>query len=332
MRNLTLLISTLLFVPLLVACGQESPVVEPTQVGPAPAPAPSADPTIVPTTEPTHPPATRAGETSQGMDLPTETPASADSAGPAHIVPVATHLDSAPRLLAGTGFRATPIDLLVESRGVHRQIQMPQARSTDDSITVSAIGKVTVTPDQARIIVLPEEDYGPFGPQRFSQKQEQDITQALSQVGIDAELIDFQSHGRYEPSAVSVPVDVGDIEAQGETVVEAVEDVIGRAGHYGVSFGLSEESCVEATALARREAIPVAEAAADDLSQALDLQRGEAVAVLEYASQNPFFSDPFSTSDPCTGGNRYGVGPLLAFHVEPEVEVLVGLQISYRLR
>ena len=328
MRNLASLIYSLLFVVLLLGCSQESPLEKPTQVRPAPAPAASTEPT----TEPTHPPSTSIEETIQGMAPSTEVLASPVPTLPSRIVPVATHSDSPSRLLAATGFRATPFDLLVESSGLHRQIQMPQAESTDESITVSAIGKVTVAPDEARIVVFPEEDYGPFGPQRFSKKQEQDITQALSQIGIDAERIDFQSRGRYEPSAVSVLVEVGDIEVRGDAVVDVVEDVIGRAGHYGVNFGLSEESCTEATALARREAIPVAEAAADDLSQALGLQRGEAVAVLEYAFPHPYFSDPFSSSDPCTGGNRYRVGPLLAFHVQPEVEVLVGLQISYRLR
>lgn len=44
------------------------------------------------------------------------------------------------------------------------------------------------------------------------------------------------------------------------------------------------------------------------------------MAVLEYASPHPYFSDPFSNSDPCTGDNRYRVGPLLAFHVQQEVE------------
>lgn len=330
MRNLASLISSLLLVALLLACSRESPVIEPTQVRLAPAA--STEPKTEPKTGPTHPPSTRIEEAPQGMAQPTEVLASAVPAVPSRIVPVATHSDISPMLIAGTGFRATPTDLLMESGGVHRQIQMPQAQSTDESITVSAIGKVTVAPDEARIIVFPEEDYGPFGPQRFSQKQERDITQALAQIGIDAERIDFQSLGRYEPPAVSVLVDVGDIEDRGDAVLDAVEDVIGRAGHFGVYFGLSKESCEEATALARREAIPVAEAAADDLSQALDLQRGEAVAVLEYAFPHPYFSDPFSSSDPCTGGNRYRVGPLLAFHVQPEVEVLVGLQISYRLR
>ena len=326
MRNLSSLISSLLFVALLLACSQESLEIEPTQVRIAPAV------TTEPKTEPTHSPSTKIEDAPQGMAPPTEVLAPAVPTVPSRVVPVATHSDNPPIMFAGTGFRATPFDLLVESSGVHRQFQMPQAQFTDESITVSAIGRVTVAPDEARIIVFPEEDYGPFGPQRFSKKQERDITQALVQIGIDAERIDFQNMGRYEPSAVSVLVDVGNIEVRGDAVVDAVEDVIGRAGHFGVNFGLSEEGCEEATALARREAIPVAEAAADDLSQALDFQRGEAVAVLEYAFPHPYFSDPFSSSGPCTGGNRYRVGPLLAFHVQPEVEVLVGLQISYRLR
>ena len=45
---------------------------------------------------------------------------------------------------------------------------------------------------------------------------------------------------------------------------------------------LSQENCAGALSLARREAIPTAERAADDLAAALELDRGEVLGVLEY--------------------------------------------------
>ena len=103
----------------------------------------------------------RLRDTTPDLAPPLKAPDPVTPTVPSNIIPVATHKESPPRLLAGAGFRATPIDLLVESSGLHQQIQMPQTQSTDDSITASAIGKVTVTPDEARIIVFHEEDYGP---------------------------------------------------------------------------------------------------------------------------------------------------------------------------
>ena len=155
------------------------------------------------------------------------------------------------------------------------------------------------------------------------------LREALALVGVDAEDVSFESVYRYEPSSVSVDVD--EVEERGEAIVDAVEEAIGRAGQYGVSFGLTEESCVPATALARREAIPIAEAAADDLSLALNLQRGEVASVTEYPLSHPFYSGPHSDTSSCNEMSDYGVGILLPFHTEPEVEVSVGLQVSYRL-
>lgn len=326
MRKFILLVSTFLLSVFTLACNQESPNIETGQT-------PSVRATTAAAVDPL-PEATvsQPTEARQVVRRETATPAP-DPTAPAVAGPVgvSTVSGSIPSVITSTGFRTVPIDYMIDGSGAPNQFGTVQAQPVGETLTVSAIGKVTVVPDRARIVVFPEEDYGPFGPQGFSKREEQDILQALVQAGIDEGDISIERSGRYEPSVVSVWVDVDTVEEQGKYVVDSVEGIIGRAGHYGVSFGLTDEICEETIALARREAIPVAEAAADDLSLALGLQRGRAMSALEFTSSHPFFADP-SSSDPCASSSRYGIGPLLPFHREPEVEVSVGLQISYSLR
>ena len=115
--------------------------------------------------------------------------------------------------------------------------------------------------------------------------------------------------------------------------MDAVEEVVRRSESFGVRFGLSEENCVRAVSMARREAVPGTEEAADGLADALGLEVGEVTGALEYPLQNVPYVVPGTDLNPCTGQNaasRYAV--LLPFDSEPEVEVSVGLQVSYRIR
>ena len=101
-------------------------------------------------------------------------------------------------------------------------------------------------------------------------------------------------------------VDVEEVEEQGEAVVDAVEEVIGRGGYWGVSFGLTDEGCARATAEARREALPAAQAVADDLSLALAMGRGEVVSVLEYPLGGPYSFGYYLSNEVCASGEGYG--------------------------
>lgn len=82
-------------------------------------------------------------------------------------------------------------------------------------------------------------------------------------------------------------------------------------------------------ALARREAIPLAEAGADDLAQALGVNRGGVIAALEYPLNN--FGPPQLILDRCSS-QLDPYSSLLPFDTtEPEIQVSVGLQISYAI-
>ena len=198
-------------------------------------------------------------------------------------------------------------------------------------MTVSAIGSVTVAADEARVVVVPEMNYGPSGPEQLSDRDREEIRANLASLGVAEDAVDFDSLGRYEPVTISVKVSVEDSSALGESIVDQVEDVVRRSESFGVRFSLSDENCDKAISLARREAAPAAEKAADDLADALGVERGAVNGALEY----PLQTDPYrwlgAAPNSCGGDASHRFAALLPFDSEPEVEVSVGLQVSYDL-
>ena len=330
MRNPALLLFASMVVLLLLACNQEAP-----KIGPAPlaTPVPSTAQDVAPTIASPQP-----GETQEIVEtrpIPTEIPSQAEpfAVTPSAGVGVTSSAGGSwARLVSSTGFHTAPVNFGSGGPGAPKLTNAPLTQPSEGSLTVSATGKVTVIPDLAFVVVSPEEDYGPYGPHKLSKRDEEEITQALAGLGIEADAIAFDTVLRYEPSTISVAVDIGEIEEKGAAIVDAVESVIERVGQTGVRFGLNEESCARAVALARRQAIPTARSAADDLGDALGLQVGEVTAVLEFGLPSPFFGGPYYGSDPCNVGSDFGSGPALPFHSEPEVEVLVAMQVSYNIR
>ena len=209
---------------------------------------------------------------------------------------------------------------------------LPQTMAVAGSLTVSAIGTVTVAPDEAYVVVIPERDYGISGPEQLSVEDRQDIRASLVAIGVNEEAVEFEHLARYEPSAISVEVEVDEFANKGNAIVNAIEKVVRRSESSGVRFGLSEENCDRALSLARREAVPTAEQGADDLADALGLERGEVTGALEYPLQSAAFGLPGTGLDACAGQNAYPFAALLPFDSEPEVEVSVGLQVSYSIR
>jgi len=206
--------------------------------------------------------------------------------------------------------------------------------ATEGRLTVSATGTVTVAPDEAYVVVIPERDYGISGPEQLSAEDRQDIVANLGAIGVSEEAVEFKRVFRYEPAIISVEVAVDEFADTGDAIVDAIEKVVRRSESSGMRFGVSEENCDRAVSLARREAIPEAEAAADDLADALGLRRGEVIGALEYSPQSvPFgYGIPGSDLAACAGQNADGHRALLPFDAEPEVEISVGLQVSYGIR
>ncbi len=251
---------------------------------------------------------------------PEAAPVTGDGSEP--LVVLASRSTAAPsrvRPAGAAGLRLSPI---------------PQMTASEGSLTVSAIGTVTVVPDEAYVVVIPELNYGISGPEQLSAEDRQDIVASLEAVGVSEEAVEFERVIRYEPAIVSVEVEVDEFADTGDAIVGAIEKVVRRSESSGVRFGLSEENCDRAVSLARRKAIPEAEAAADDLADALGLRRGEVIGALEYPLESvPYgYGLPGSDSAACAGQNAYGYGALLSFDAEPEVDISVGLQVSYGIR
>jgi hypothetical protein len=201
-------------------------------------------------------------------------------------------------------------------------------------LTVSAIGSVTVAADEAYVVIFPEQVYGPSGRQQMTGEDREEIREKLAELGVAEEDVEFESQGRYGSSIISVEVELSELAEKSEPVLEAVEEVIRRSETHGVVYSLTPENCDRALSQARREAIPSVEKAADDLAEALGLERGTVIGALEYPLTN--FGYGFSS---LSGPDVHACGSLasqpysnlvpLDADAEPEVEVSVGLQVTY---
>ena len=197
---------------------------------------------------------------------------------------------------------------------------------------MSAIGSVTVAADEAYLVVVPEQRYGPSGPELMTDDDRQQIRENLAQIGLPEESVEFENLARYGPSSISVEVELDELAEKRESILDAVEDVIRRYESHGVIYSLSEETCEGALSLARREAIPRAERAADDLAQALGVSRGMVMGALEYPLTTAGFVQSGMIAHACGAQASLPYPNLVPFDAEPEVEVTVGLQITYNIR
>ena len=193
-------------------------------------------------------------------------------------------------------------------------------------LTATANGSTTVPADDAYVVVIPEQFYGPGGPEKLSGEDRDDVVQNLMDIGIGEDDIEFDYGQPYGPETISVEVQIGDLPEIGDLILNAMEDVIRRSEHSGVRFTLSEENCDEALGLARLDGIPQIDRKADDLAAALGMVRGGVVGAVE---------DPFSdfrygpgSADKC---GRLSQDPyaLLSFDAEPSVDVVLRLQLTY---
>ncbi len=200
----------------------------------------------------------------------------------------------------------------------------PQAVPTEGGLTVSATGAVTVAADEAYVVVVPEQYYGPSGPEQMTGQDRRQIRENLAQLGISEEAVEFGGLARYGPAGISVAVELAELAGKREQVLEAVEQVVRRYESHGIIYSLTEENCEGALSLARREAIPRAEKSADDLAQALGVSRGMVIGALEYPLTSHVFG-PFSANIRACGAQAPSPYPsLVPFDAGAEVEVTVG--------
>jgi hypothetical protein len=217
------------------------------------------------------------------------------------------------------------------STGIDSSVN-PQTIPTEGGLTVSAIGLVTVAADEAYVVIIPEQVYSSSGLEQMTDEDRQQIRENLAEIGVSEESVEFENLVRYGPSSISVEVALDELDEKKEQILDAVESVIRRYESYGVTYSLTEENCETALSLARREAIPRAERAADDLAEALGVERDGVTGALEYPLGISVYGLSGFDSHSCGAQASTPYPSLVPFDAEPQVEVAVGLQITYGLR
>ena len=226
----------------------------------------------------------------------------------------------------------TPSTLeLVGSSSGFNLSQAFQGTPAEGALTVSAIGSVTVAADEAYVVIAPEQYYGSSGPARMSAEDRNEIIAKLGELGVPEEAIEIEELFRYGASSISVEVELDELEEKSQAILDAVESVLGRAESHGLRFGLLPENCDRALSLARREAVPGAEMAADDLALALGVERGVVVSAVELPGAYPHFGFglPGAGDEGCSSQASDPYSGFVSFDSEPEVEISVNLQVAY---
>ena len=306
------------------ACGQEDSAPPPTA---APSTETAAT-TTPPSVSPVPPTENPAGSPMGTAPAPSTTTA---ATFPAVAPPGREPEGDSPRLISSRSATAPSSIMIGLSSGPHSSL-VPQTVPTEGGLTVSAIGSVTLAADEAYIVVVPEQRYSSSGLEQMTDEDRQQIRDNLSQIGIPEEAVEFENLALYGPSSISVEVELDELVEKSEPILDAVEQVIRRYESYGVIYSLSEENCEGALSLARRQAIPRVERSADDLAQALGVSRGMVIGALEYPLTASVYGLAGISAHACGVQASLPYPNAVPFDAEPEVEVTVGLQITYSLR
>jgi uncharacterized protein DUF541 len=247
-------------------------------------------------------------------------------ASPGTIEPATLHPEIAPGENAETESMPSRVDLT--GFGNNSPSLNPQVADIKDGLTVAVSRSVSVEADEAYVVVTPTAIYSSSGnPQPISDENRTAVITKLGEIGIAKEDIEFSQP--YSP-IVSVQVQINELPQIGQSVLDAVEAVLGDSESHGVHFSLSQEKCDQALALARREAVPQADKTAADLAEALSIKRGSIVGAVE----SPFTNSAYGPINLDACGlqvqDPYFV-EVEPFDAEPKVEVAVGLQVSYAI-
>src|SRR5918999_86118 len=249
-------------------------------------------------------------------------------ASPGAIEPAALYAEIAPGENVGTESMPSRVDLT--GFGNNSPSSNPQIADIKNGLTVAVNRSVTVEADEAYVVVIPTTIYGSSGsPQPISGENRAAVIARLGEIGIVKEDIEFESQP-YSASTVSVQVQISDLPQVGQSVLNAVEAVLGRSESHGVHFSLSQEKCDQALALARRQAVPQADKTAADLADALRIKRGSIVGAVE--SPLPTLAYSPINLDVC--GLQFQdpyVVEVEPFDAEPKAEVAAGGERCYCL-
>ncbi len=312
-------------VTMVTACGQDQ------ATGPAPD-STGSEPAV--TVQPPNPPPTEApAPTASGSTASAPTASFAGApVSPTPGPPVTEKTADELLTVLSSWSSSSPSVRASGSAGSFNLSPFPQTVESGGGLTVSAIGSVTVAADEGYVVVIPEQRYGPSGPEQTTSEDRMDIVEKLSDIGIDEREIEFGDFGRFGPASISVELELDGLEEKATLVVDAVEEVVRHSESSGVRYTLTKENCDLALALARREAIPSAETAANDWAEALDLALGAVTGVLEYPlTVSPYFAfNP--DADSCGSSSPDPYANIVPFDSEQEVQVSIAMQITYRIQ
>lgn len=208
------------------------------------------------------------------------------------------------------------------------------ATHPEAGITVTAVGTVTYPADEAFLIAIPEHYYGEE-PQ-FKADDRLDLVEDIveAELGLTKDDVSFISYGRYESLVIKIRIPLENLSEHKVEVAELVQDSLRqRVEELGMTYGLSETNCQAAISEARRLAIPIAQQAALDVVDAFDHELGTLVGVREY-SPNSYAIVGRMKQDVCDLqiNNKYLESDLTDLESDPEVDVSVGLQVTYAIQ
>lgn len=207
-----------------------------------------------------------------------------------------------------------------------------EATAVNRGLIVSAVGSVTYPADEAYLIVIPDYFYGSPETEQFTAHDRQALITAVQDQGLSEEDVSFISRGRYEPVVIRVVIGVNRTAEHRQALADSIQDNLRRRFEVmGMTYALTPDNCREAAAAARRQAVPIVQQAASDLAAAFGVQLGPVVGVREY----PIASSTHRTKpDICAvqDGSHYLHSSLVDLAAASEVEVAIGLQVTYQLQ
>ena len=168
-------------------------------------------------------------------------------------------------------------------------------------LTVSAVGSTTRAADEAYVVMIPEVNFGISGPEQLSDNDRADIVEELVEIGVGETDIEFDFRGRYGETTISVAVVPGEIDDRSQAILDAMDEVVRRFEAHGLHFALNASSYQQALSEARRVAVPGAADTADDLAEALGVQRGAVIGAVEDRSDSfqGYYVPTAAAHDPC---------------------------------
>jgi uncharacterized protein YggE len=198
-------------------------------------------------------------------------------------------------------------------------------------LTVRHVESANVDADQAFVVAQIQSvpvGPGPFSSSLSSRQQEQ-VTTAVTALGVKKEDINFETSASYGPFAtISVPVPVKELATRGKQIADAIETAVGSRPQSGARFGLSD--CRTALEPLRKKALDGANEDAKALAAASGVTLGALRAVTQSLNQGTYGP---TQADPCAVGaaRSPNPSPLLALDSEPKVTLNLQIDATYAI-